>query len=363
MRPWFAQHDPQISWHTGEVLKWGHQCFPTCFPYIPRPAPHPIKTLALNSNSIESPLVKQSVNIPTCYAPFRDVFCPQRASQLPPHRPWDCAIYLVSGEPVPRGKIYPLSLAEQKAMEEYIEEALQQGYIHPSTSPAASSFTLMTSSFTLEGNRQLLAIKLPLEEWRHWLEGSQHPFTVLTDHKNLQYLREAKRLNPRQARWALFFTRFNYTISYRPGPKNTKADALSRLHTPEESEVEPEPIIHETLIVCPIQWNPDTNTSFNASTATPPGCPQGYSMSNSAHSPHPPCTCIPGHWSPRGQQHPLAAEKPLLVAKHGQGCQKVHSRLYGLRHFEKPSPLTSRQAPPVARSQPAMVTPGGRFHH
>ncbi len=41
---------------------------------------------------------------------------------------------------MPRGKIYPLSLAEQKAMEEYIEEALQQGYIHPSSSPAASCF-------------------------------------------------------------------------------------------------------------------------------------------------------------------------------------------------------------------------------
>ncbi len=56
------------------------------------------------------------------------------------------------------------------------------------------------------GNRELLAIKLALEEWRHWLEGAKHPFTVLTDHKNLQYLREAKRLNPRHARWALFFT-------------------------------------------------------------------------------------------------------------------------------------------------------------
>ncbi len=33
-----------------------------------------------------------------------------------------------------------LSLPEQKAMEEYIEEALQQGYIHSSTSPAASNF-------------------------------------------------------------------------------------------------------------------------------------------------------------------------------------------------------------------------------
>lgn len=59
------------------------------------------------------------------------------------------------------------------------------------------------------GNRELLAIKLALEEWRHWLEGAWHPFVVLTDHKKLQYLKEAKRLNPRQARWALFFTHSN----------------------------------------------------------------------------------------------------------------------------------------------------------
>lgn len=82
------------------------------------------------------------------------------------------------------------------------------------------------------GNRELLAIKLALEEWRHWLEGARHPFLVLSDHHNLEYLREAKRLNPRQARWALFFTQFNFT-SYCPGTKNTKADALSCLYTPE----------------------------------------------------------------------------------------------------------------------------------
>ena len=34
----------------------------------------------------------------------------------------------------------PLALPEQKAMEEYVAEALQQGYIRPSTSPTASSF-------------------------------------------------------------------------------------------------------------------------------------------------------------------------------------------------------------------------------
>ncbi|KAL0187607.1 hypothetical protein M9458_014706, partial [Cirrhinus mrigala] len=64
------------------------------------------------------------------------------------------------------------------------------------------------------GNRELLAIKLALEEWRHWLDGGQHLFEVVTNHKNLQYLREAKRLNPRQARWALFFTRFHFTVTY-----------------------------------------------------------------------------------------------------------------------------------------------------
>ena len=35
------------------------------------------------------------------------------------------------------------------------------------------------------GNRELLAVKLALEEWRHWLEGSLEPFTVLMDHRNL----------------------------------------------------------------------------------------------------------------------------------------------------------------------------------
>ncbi|KAL0152896.1 hypothetical protein M9458_051800 [Cirrhinus mrigala] len=104
------------------------------------------------------------------------------------------------------------------------------------------------------GNRELLAIKLALEEWRHWLEGSQHPFQVITDHKNLQYLREAKRLNPRQARWALFFTRFKFSISYRPGPKNIRADALSRLHAPDDQPDNQEPILPETLFVNPIQW-------------------------------------------------------------------------------------------------------------
>ncbi|KAK3528603.1 hypothetical protein QTP70_005000 [Hemibagrus guttatus] len=125
------------------------------------------------------------------------------------------------------------------------------------------------------GNRELLAVKLALEEWRHWLEGAKHPFLVLTKHKNLEYLLAAKRLNPRQARWALFFICFDFTISYRPGSKNTKADALSRMFAPEENPETPEPILPERIIVSPITWSEETLPPANPSTNTPPGYPPG----------------------------------------------------------------------------------------
>ncbi|KAK3556521.1 hypothetical protein QTP70_008291 [Hemibagrus guttatus] len=105
------------------------------------------------------------------------------------------------------------------------------------------------------GNRELLAIKAALEEWRHWLEGARHPFQVLTDHRNLEYLRGANRLNPRQARWALFFTRFRFMVTYCPGSKNGKADVLSRKFEITDEPVLTEPILPPTVILAPVRWN------------------------------------------------------------------------------------------------------------
>ncbi|KAK3541619.1 hypothetical protein QTP86_033070 [Hemibagrus guttatus] len=139
-RPWLEQHDPILSWKTGEVLRWGEHCFEGCFPERPSPKFSRVHEVQMHATSVESPPENRSVDIPACYSHFRDVFCPRKASKLPPHRPWDCAIDLIPGEPVPRGRIYSLCLPEEKAMEEYIAEALAQGYICPSTSPAASSF-------------------------------------------------------------------------------------------------------------------------------------------------------------------------------------------------------------------------------
>ncbi len=118
------------------------------------------------------------------------------------------------------------------------------------------------------GDRELLAVKLALEEWRHWLEGAKHPVQVLTDHKNLEYIQQAKRLNPRQARWSLFFNRFQFILSYHPGSKNLKPDALSRVYgnTPQEDSVAS--IIPSTKIIAPIKWDL-ANTVKQAQTREP----------------------------------------------------------------------------------------------
>ncbi|KAG1927215.1 hypothetical protein F2P79_024404 [Pimephales promelas] len=104
------------------------------------------------------------------------------------------------------------------------------------------------------GNRELLAIRLALGEWRHWLEGASVPFIVWTDHRNLEYIRSAKRLNARQARWALFFDRFDFSISFRPGSKNLKPDALSRQFDSSEGASTDERVLPPRCVVGVAVW-------------------------------------------------------------------------------------------------------------
>ena len=74
----------------------------------------------------------------------------------------------------------------------------------------------------------MLAIKLALEEWRHYLEGARHQFIVYTDHKNLTFPRKPEMLSQRQIRWYEFLSRFDFKLIYRAGKKSGKPDLLSR---------------------------------------------------------------------------------------------------------------------------------------
>jgi hypothetical protein len=72
----------------------------------------------------------------------------------------------------------------------------------------------------------MLGIIRCLEAWRHYLEGAKE-FEIWTDHKNLEYFMMAKKLNRRQAQWALFLSRFDFKLIHKAGTSMGKADALS----------------------------------------------------------------------------------------------------------------------------------------
>jgi len=77
-------------------------------------------------------------------------------------------------------------------------------------------------------DKEMLAVIRCLEAWRHYLEGAKLEFEIWTDHKNLQYFITSQKLNRRQARWALYLSRFNFMLKHVPGKSMGKADGLSR---------------------------------------------------------------------------------------------------------------------------------------
>ena len=77
-------------------------------------------------------------------------------------------------------------------------------------------------------NKKMLAVIRCLEDWRYYLEGMKKEFKIWMDHKNLQYFMSSQKLNCRQARWALYLSRFNFTLKHVPGKSMGKVDSLSR---------------------------------------------------------------------------------------------------------------------------------------
>ena len=77
-------------------------------------------------------------------------------------------------------------------------------------------------------DKEMLAVVRCLEAWRYFLEGATIKFEIWTDHKNLEYFMKAQKLNHKQARWALYLSRFDFVLKHVPGSKMGKADSLSR---------------------------------------------------------------------------------------------------------------------------------------
>jgi hypothetical protein len=116
--PWLKTHNPSIDWPTGIVDFDSEHCVRRCIRDMPR-----------DLGSLEGGV---GVQIPEEYADFQDVFEPQNADKLPPHRPYDLEIKLQPGKLPQMGHVYSLSREEEAEAKKWIDENLSKGFIRES---------------------------------------------------------------------------------------------------------------------------------------------------------------------------------------------------------------------------------------
>ena len=76
--------------------------------------------------------------------------------------------------------------------------------------------------------QEALAILEGLMKWEDKLLGRK--FTVVTDHKALEFFKNIASPSGRQIRWLEYMARFNYSLQHVPGKDNKVADCLSRYY-------------------------------------------------------------------------------------------------------------------------------------
>jgi hypothetical protein len=83
-------------------------------------------------------------------------------------------------------------------------------------------------------DKELLAVRYFIEYYRQYLLGRK--FCVRTDHLALIWLFSMKEPEGRVARWLEILSPFDFYVEYRPGPKHTNADCMSRCNNPRDCE-------------------------------------------------------------------------------------------------------------------------------
>src|SRR5258706_2315570 len=103
----------------------------------------------------------------------------------------------------------------------------QEDGLFPLIGFMSKSFSDMERNYQIH-DKEMLVIMHALEEWRHFLEGSNQKFKIHMDHKNLSYFQEAHKLNHHQAQWSLYLSRFDFILTHKPGRQMGRPDTLSR---------------------------------------------------------------------------------------------------------------------------------------
>lgn len=105
------------------IESWSHNCHYICLCSAVPPCPLPVKSQEADPPDLSI--------IPAEYHDLTPVFRKSEALSLPPHRPYDSAIDLLPGAPLPTSRLYNISHPEQETMKKFLKQSLAAGIIHP----------------------------------------------------------------------------------------------------------------------------------------------------------------------------------------------------------------------------------------
>jgi len=105
-------------------------------------------------------------------------------------------------------------------------------------------------------DREFLGIMRGLRCWSHLLKGTAIPVLVFTDHNNLRYYRDPRKIGPHVTGYLPEREQYNIILEYKPGATNC-ADALSR--QPDYEGINP---ANEDVTVWPDKYFCENHTSI-----------------------------------------------------------------------------------------------------
>ncbi|KAI0998229.1 hypothetical protein K3495_g9967 [Podosphaera aphanis] len=106
-------------------------------------------------------------------------------------------------------------------------------------------------------DKEMLAIVACLKEWTAELNSVAKPFTILTDHKNLNYSATKRLLSERQVRYNDVLQQFRFELKWRAGSASDRPDALSRRGQDKLKDIVDDRLVGQTIQLLPsISVNP-----------------------------------------------------------------------------------------------------------
>ena len=198
--PWLAAHKPRFSWKHGTIDEENLPVvLKTIQPMDRRDVlAHYLSTEAketidnqlqgesyhgppeIRTTAVELVVVagqqKMKSPIPVEYRQFATLFSEEESRHFPPRRKCDHAITFKQGVPDSINcKVYPITQAEDAALDKFIDDQLKKGYIRPSQSPYTSPFFFIKKK---DGTLH------PVQDYRRinsWMVHNNYPLPLISD--------------------------------------------------------------------------------------------------------------------------------------------------------------------------------------